>query len=149
VCSGGGHHLLIQGAAQISMRDANAMRVAGLDAEMLSQGCGPQQALIAPNAFLTSYYGQLQAGSIDEPVDTVTVRDRHALVEPKSVNTDDAHFRMLQPHEIGKAMAFPDDYTVLGNKRERVKQFGNAVTPPAMDIMTTRHLQSMTGERVA
>ena len=28
-------------------------------------------------------------------------------------------------------MAFPTDYTILGNKREQVRQAGNAVTPPA------------------
>lgn len=39
---------------------------------------------------------------------------------------------MLQPHEIGAGMAFPSDYVVLGNKRDQVKQLGNAVTPPAM-----------------
>jgi hypothetical protein len=42
----GNHHMLVQGAAQISMRDANAMRVAPLDRELMTQGCAPQQALI-------------------------------------------------------------------------------------------------------
>ncbi|WP_433337593.1 hypothetical protein [Spirillospora sp. CA-294931] len=28
-------------------------------------------------------------------------------------------------------MAFAEDYQVLGNKRARVRQLGNAVTPPA------------------
>lgn len=39
------------------------------------------------------------------------------------------------PHEIQKAMAFGDDYRVLGNRRERVKQLGNAVTPPAAEFL--------------
>jgi DNA (cytosine-5)-methyltransferase 1 len=56
---------------------------------------------------------------------------------------------MLQPHEIGAAMAFPDTYVVHGNKRDRVKQFGNAVTPPAMEILIDRHVQAMTGDRAA
>jgi DNA (cytosine-5)-methyltransferase 1 len=43
----GGGQFLVQGAAQISMRDANAMRVAGLDEELRAQGCGPQQALLS------------------------------------------------------------------------------------------------------
>jgi DNA (cytosine-5)-methyltransferase 1 len=38
---------------------------------------------------------------------------------------------MLEPHEIQAAMAFLPDYQVLGNKREQVRQLGNAVTPPA------------------
>lgn len=34
---------------------------------------------------------------------------------------------MLEPHEIAAGMAFPPRYIALGNKRERVHQFGNAV----------------------
>ena len=58
--------------------------------------------------------------------------DRHALLagEP-TVSIDDVLFRMLEPHEIAAAMDFPTGDTILGNKRERVRQAGNAVTPPA------------------
>ena len=49
---------------------------------------------------------------------------------------------MLQPHEIQAAMAFPADYKVLGTKRERVKQLGNAVTPPAMAILMQRVMET-------
>lgn len=45
---------------------------------------------------------------------------------------------MLSPEEIGRAMAFPADYKVLGNNRNRVKQFGNAVTPVAMKLLVER-----------
>ena len=48
---------------------------------------------------------------------------------------------MLQPHEIGAAMAFPSDYIVLGTQREKVKQYGNAVTPPAMQLLFERVLE--------
>lgn len=48
---------------------------------------------------------------------------------------------MLQPHEVGAAMAFPVDYVVLGNQRERVKQYGNAVTPPVMQVLMQRVLE--------
>ena len=50
---------------------------------------------------------------------------------------------MLEPHEIGKAMAFPGDYEVKGTKRDRVRQFGNAVTPPAMTMLVQRVLNSL------
>ncbi len=149
VCTGG-HHMLIQGAAQLSMRDANAMRVAGLEEEMRTQGAAPQAALLSRAPFLTSYYGQNQAAGIEEAADTITVRDRHALVSPeKELRVEDCYFRMLQPHEIGRAMAFPPTYSVLGNKRDRVKQYGNAVTPPAMALLIERQVQAMTGERAA
>lgn len=38
---------------------------------------------------------------------------------------------MLTPNEIQQAMAFPAEYMLLGNKREKVRMAGNAVTPPA------------------
>jgi DNA (cytosine-5)-methyltransferase 1 len=35
-------------------------------------------------------------------------------------------------------MAFPQEYKIQGNKREQVKQLGNAVTPPVMGILMER-----------
>lgn len=132
------------------MRDAAAMRVAGLDRELMTQGCGPQQALISPAPFIVSQYGTNKGSPIDAPVPTISTLDRHALVERGGeLRVDDCYFRMLQPHEIGAAMAFPTSYTVLGNKRDRVKQYGNAVTPPAMETLIERAVHAMTGERVA
>ncbi|MFT4281203.1 DNA cytosine methyltransferase [Microbacterium sp.] len=43
----------------------------------------------------------------------------------------DAEFRMLEPDEIKRGMSFPDEYVLLGNKREQVRMAGNAVTPNA------------------
>jgi DNA (cytosine-5)-methyltransferase 1 len=65
-------------------------------------------------------------------------------VQPnKAPVVEDCGFRMLQPHEIKAAMAFPADYRVLGNKREQVRQLGNAVTPPAMNTLIQRVVQSL------
>lgn len=44
---------------------------------------------------------------------------------------DDVLFRMLEPSEAARAMAFPVEYVMLGNRREQVRLAGNAVTPPA------------------
>lgn len=79
-------------------------------------------ALVEP--FLMSYYGNGTAESVASPLPTVTTKDRFALVEPGQV---DIRFRMLQPHELARAMSFPDDYRFAGNRSERVKQIGNAV----------------------
>lgn len=92
---------------------------------------GNHHGLVLPMPFLSSYYGNDQASAIADPVPTIPTLDHHALVVPE-VAVEDCFFRMLQPHEIGRAMAFPDDYVVLGNSREKVKQYGNAVTPPVM-----------------
>ncbi|MGR3280111.1 DNA cytosine methyltransferase, partial [Acaryochloris marina NIES-2412] len=95
--------------------------------------------------FLTSYYsGSDQVCGMDAAIPTITAADRHALVQPDhSISVEDCYFRMLQPHEIQAAMAFAQDYIVLGNKREKVKQLGNAVTPPVMQMILTRCLESL------
>ena len=92
--------------------------------------------------FVVDYHGNGRAHSVEEPLGTQHTKDVHALVE-SGIDVDDCTFRMLEPHEIGKAMAFPDDYIVLGNKRDRVRQFGNAVTPPVMDEIVRRGVESL------
>jgi DNA (cytosine-5)-methyltransferase 1 len=59
---------------------------------------------------------------------------------------DECLFRMFALHEIAAAMAMRkhtdgSEYQVLGNKRERMAQFGNAVTPPAMEMLVGRLLE--------
>lgn len=68
-----------------------------------------------------------------EPVRTVTTTGHQSLLaaDRPTVDINDVHFRMLEPSEIKQAMAFPADYIMTGNRREQVKQSGNAVTPPA------------------
>jgi DNA (cytosine-5)-methyltransferase 1 len=85
---------------------------------------------------------------VDEPLRTLTTTGHQTLLEPmydpavdsshgvavdpeRLPRVEDCLFRMLEPHEIAAAMAFPDRYRLMGNKRERVRLCGNAVTPPA------------------
>jgi site-specific DNA-cytosine methylase len=105
------------------------------------------------------------------PLGTVTTLDRHALLLGSSggntttsgfaagsgagrgegsgsevgVTTDeelnDWCFRMLQPHEIQRAMAFSDDYVICGNASEKVGQLGDAVTPPSMTLLVRRCME--------
>jgi DNA (cytosine-5)-methyltransferase 1 len=63
----------------------------------------------------------------------------HYLAQPgETPAVEDCGFRMLQPHEIKAAMAFTRDYKVLGTQRQQVKQLGNAVTPPVMELLVKR-----------
>lgn len=102
-----------------------------------------RHALVVP-PFVLGYYtrpsGQQAAVSgVDEPLPTQSTQPRHYLVQPaEAPAVEECGFRMLQPHEIQAAMAFPAGYKVLGNKREQVRQLGNAVTPPAMRILMQR-----------
>lgn len=67
-----------------------------------------------------------------DPLGTLTAGgNHHGLTEWTVEDINECEFRMLEPHEIASGMAFPKDYIMTGNKREQVKQAGNAVTPPA------------------
>jgi DNA (cytosine-5)-methyltransferase 1 len=83
--------------------------------------------------FLVEYYGTGSSSSVDEPLKTQTGRDRFGLVEPLTFTHNgkkyllDIRFRMLQPHELARAMSFPVDYRFHGNREQVVKQIGNAV----------------------
>jgi DNA (cytosine-5)-methyltransferase 1 len=96
-----------------------------------------------PPAFLTSYYRTARPTSADEPMNTLTGHDRHGLTEGPTIAIEDCFFRMLEPHEIGRGMAFPDAYVVVGNKRERVRQYGQAVTPPVLRWIVDRVVESL------
>ena len=43
-------------------------------------------------------------------------------------------------------MSFADAYVVLGNKRERVRQYGNAVTPNVAEVIISALVEAVTGE---
>jgi DNA (cytosine-5)-methyltransferase 1 len=71
---------------------------------------------------------------VGEPLRALTTAGHQSLIEPSepiSLDVDDAGFRMLEPHEIQMGMGFAADYYLVGSKRDKVKQAGNAVTPPA------------------
>ncbi len=98
------------------------------------------------SSFLVSYYKRENSVySLSDPVRTITTVDRHALVTPaqSSGRVEDCYFRMLQPEEIGRAMAFPSNYVVLGTAREQVRQYGNAVTPPVMRMILERCVKTL------
>jgi DNA (cytosine-5)-methyltransferase 1 len=82
---------------------------------------------------------------MEEPVGTLTGSDRVALIANalESLTVDDLTFRMFTPPEIGKAMAFPGTYIVKGTKRETVRQYGNAVTPPVMKMLMDRCIATL------
>ncbi|MCL4295747.1 MAG: DNA cytosine methyltransferase [Anaerolineae bacterium] len=86
--------------------------------------------LVSP-PFLTSYYnGSDVVHGIDEPVYTISTNDRHSLVLPE-INIDECGFRMLEPEECKLGQGFDRDYIILGSqKKDKVKQIGNAVSDP-------------------
>jgi DNA (cytosine-5)-methyltransferase 1 len=96
---------------------------------------------------LVPYYGTGVAHPLSEPAGTVTALDRHGLASPATA-VEDVLFRMLEPHEIGAAMAFASGYQVMGNKREKVRQYGNAVTPPVAEVLISALVEAISGEEL-
>lgn len=115
---------------------------------------GNHHGLVAPDTavdwqhLLVPYYGTGVAKSVREPVGTLSTRDRYALASG-SVDINDVLFRMLEPHEIGRAMSFADTYTVLGSKREKVRQYGNAVTPNAAEVILCALVEAIAGSELS
>jgi DNA (cytosine-5)-methyltransferase 1 len=87
-----------------------------------------------------------------EPMRTLTTKGHQSLVglpgEPPAL--EDCTFRMLTVPEIQAAMAFTPDYVITGTKRERVRQLGNGVTPPAAEWLIRAVVASLIdGEEAA
>lgn len=94
-------------------------------------------------AFLINYYGNGDARDITEPADTLTTKDRLALVtvyikgDPFVIV--DIRLRMLKPRELYRAQGFPDSYIIdRGHDgkpltiKDQVFMCGNSVSPPPM-----------------
>lgn len=80
--------------------------------------------------FIVSYYGTENMSRADDPIPTVTTKDRFAVVEARQDKFMlDIRFRMLSPRELARAQGFPDSYEFTGNREAVVKQIGNAVPP--------------------
>jgi len=85
-------------------------------------------ALSAPivRPFIDDYEGPPK--SLDQPLGTITSRDRFALCVPELWPWGlDVRYRMLQPSELKQAQGFPADYEIVGTKTDRTEQIGNAV----------------------
>ena len=100
-------------------------------------------------AFLVKYFSGGIAKSVEEPLDTVTTKDRFALVtiHGEQYIITDIRMRMLQPRELFRAQGFPEDYIIDHDadghpypKKEQVARCGNAVTPPVPAALVRANL---------
>lgn len=138
VAAGGEHHALVQ--YQLSDEDeAGAMRCA---------------------AFLMRYHGSGgQWSDLNEPVTTITTRDRLALVtvwlQGKPWVIVDITLRMLTPRELYNAQDFPPDYvidrTASGKKLTKtaqVRMAGNSVSPLPMRLIVAANYSEAQAQRL-
>lgn len=85
---------------------------------------------------------------LTEQIATLTTKLRQSLAtappfegEITDEMLDQVHFRMLEPDpELRRAMAFHDDYILIGNKGQMTAGLGNAVTPPVSEWITMQCL---------
>ena len=102
-------------------------------------------------AFLVKYYGSGIAVDLHDPVDTITTKDRLALVTVHIQGVPhvivDIGLRMLKPHELYRAQGFPADYiidrTANGtplSTSAAVRMVGNSVSPPPLRALAEANL---------
>lgn len=105
-------------------------------------------------AFLINYYGNGTALDVRDPLDTVTTRDRLALVTVTIKGTPyvivDIGLRMLKPHELYRAQGFPPGYiherTADGRPLSvsaQVRMVGNSVSPPPLRAIAEANLDAV------
>lgn len=110
-----------------------------------------EQGALRVAAFLISYYGNGDALSLRDPLDTITTRDRIALVTVTIKGTPyvivDIGLRMLRPPELYRAQGFPPDYIIDRTADGRaitgtraVKMVGNSVSPPPLCAIARANL---------
>ncbi|HFF6201998.1 TPA: DNA cytosine methyltransferase [Stenotrophomonas maltophilia] len=155
ICANGSHQRLVtahvtamaQNVIGYDPRDALPTVLAG------AQRFGVVECMLSPEqeagalrvaAFLMRYYGTGgQHGDLDEPLATVTTKDRLALVTVHLSGVPyvivDIGLRMLKPHELFRAQGFPASYIIdrtqdgrqVSNSRA-VAMVGNSVSPPPL-----------------
>lgn len=139
ISAGGEHHAVVQ-CTLSPEHEAGALRVA---------------------AFLCTYYGNGDAVSLQDPLDTITTRDRLALVTVTIKGTPyvivDIGLRMLRREELFRAQGFPPDYiidrTADGTPLSisaSVRMVGNSVSPPPLAAIARVNLDTAhVAERIA
>lgn len=116
-----------------------------------------RRVFCASLAFLMSYYSSGgQWGDLREPLDTVTTRDRLALVTVQIRGVPyvivDIGMRMLEPRELYTAQGFGRDYIIDRTADERqlpkhaqVRMVGNSVSPPPLRVIAEANLELVRG----
>lgn len=103
--------------------------------------------LVTPPAFLTKFYGTAKRPAlVTDAMPTQLANEHFGLVNLPTdtpITIEECGFRMLEPDEIRRVMAFPDGYQLIGSRRDRVKMLGNAVTPPVAEWIVRRCIASL------
>lgn len=139
-----GSHQGVVAAHMVNLKGSDR-RAAGADEPLRSVTAGGlHQAEV--RAFLTKYYGTGEGQAADDPLHSVTTKDRFGLVmvEGEAYEIVDIGMRMLTARELYRAQGFPDSYVIdrglFGDdagpelrpltKTAQIRMCGNSVCPP-------------------
>lgn len=113
-------------------------------------------------AFLIKYYGADQDPRLEEPLHTITTRDRFGLVTVAGEDyaIADIGLRMLAPAELYRAQGFPADYIIEWGidasgaripltKTAQVRMCGNSVCPPLAAALVRANVPDLAVRRIA
>lgn len=114
-----------------------------------------QEGALRVAAFLVKYYGSGIAVDPRDPLDTVTTKDRLALVTVVIKGAPyvivDIGLRMLKPHELYRAQGFPVGYIIDRTANgtplttsAAVRMVGNSVSPPPLRALAEANLDPVT-----
>ncbi|WP_431784373.1 DNA cytosine methyltransferase [Streptomyces chumphonensis] len=155
VTAGGNHHGLVTPPAMVvrnnSSRGDGGEHCTPVDEPMRTLTTAGHQSLATWEHLLVPYYGNGHGRPVTEPVGAFTTKDRWALVRGlDEVPLADVLYRMLEPHEIGRGMAFADSYKLAAkSKRDQVRLYGNAVTPPVGEVLVCALMEAITGRELS
>lgn len=140
VAGGNQHYLATPPAAVIANNGGPSTRYQGHARDAHSDVLGTQTG--GGQHSIVTLRGAGQAHPVEDPMLTCATVEQHTLVGGEVPDIMDCTFRMLEPSEIGRGMAMHltasgARYVVHGNRRDQVKQLGNAVTPPPMARILT------------
>lgn len=103
----------------------------GVGEPMRTVTTGNHAALVY--AFLVKYFGTAIGQPANDPLHTVTAKDRFGVVcvtvAGERYVIVDIGMRMLTPRELARAQGFGDSYQLTGTKTSQVARIGNSVCP--------------------
>lgn len=132
----------------MKMRGKNLGHKADEPLHTISSG-GTHHAAVS--AFLVKYYGTAIGSDLKEPMPTITVKDRMALITiyGEQFVIVDIGMRMLTPRELFNAQGFPADYKINVGingkplvKTAQTRMCGNSVCPPLSNAVITANFEN-------
>ncbi len=108
-------------------------------------------------AFLVKYFSTGTAKSVNEPLGTITTKDRFGLVtvQGEKYAIVDIGMRMLTPRELYNAQGFPPDYEIETDcygkaypKTKQVARCGNSVPPPFATAIVRANAPEWCGKKI-